>query len=165
MVVLTKQRRSGRSGGIGLNVGAVNVNEHFPKHTEFVELELDHLSIVCTLGQPFWADEPEIHDHRLSSWLEAKHNSGKLGAQPSPIAMIPCGPSKYRLQPIQDAEPIAAAPRSAIPVTQLASRVAAVMPTVVPSLNRRKYTAGYTPERRRVARLNNDEPTSTSAND
>ena len=164
MVVLTKQRRSGHSGGIGLNVGAANVSEHFPQATELVELELDHLIIVCTLSPSFWSDQPEIHDHRLSSWLEAKHSSGKLGAQPSPIAMIPCGEFKFRLQPLQDAEPVAIAPRPAIPVTQLASRVAAVMPTLVPALDRRKYTAGHTPERRRVARLNNDERTSTPAN-
>jgi hypothetical protein len=162
MVVLTEQRRSGHSGVIGLNIGAANVTEHFPPGTEFIELELDHLRIVCTLPPSFWLDQPEIHDLRLSSWLEAKRNSGKLGRQPSPVAMVPCGAQKFRLQPVPPIE--VAVPRPAVPLAQLATHVAAVLPTLVPSLDRRRYSAGHAPERRRVGRLVSDERASTPAN-
>ena len=162
MVVSTQQRRTGQSGVVGLHVGALNVSEHFPPGTKFVELELDHLSIVCTLSPSFWLDQPEIHDMRLSCWLEAKRNSGKLGKQPSPVAMVPCGAQKFRLQPVPPVE--IAVPRPAVPVAQLATHVAAVLPTLVPSMDRRRYSAGHAPERRRVARLNNDERASTPAN-
>jgi hypothetical protein len=142
----------------------VNVSEHFPPDAELIELELDHLSIVCTLSASFWSDQPEIHDQRLSSWLEAKRNSGKLGDQPCPVAMIPCGTRKFRLQPMAEADPAQVVPRAVVPVAQLANHVSAVLPTLVPSLDRRKYTAGHAPERRRVARLVHDERASTPAN-
>jgi len=66
-----------------------------------VELELDHLRIVCTLHPQFWDDDPEIHDERLLSWLEAKRMNGKLDQSPAPIAMIRAGEHTFRLLPIQ----------------------------------------------------------------
>ena len=96
--------KSGRRGISGLRVGAGDVYELFPPDVPTVELELDHLRIVCTLGPEFWGDEPEIHDERLVSWLESKRMNGKLAAQPAPLAMVPSGDHVFKLQPIQHNE-------------------------------------------------------------
>jgi hypothetical protein len=85
----------------GLHVGVGNVQQLFPPDVPVVELELDHLRIVCTLQPEFWDGEPEIHDERLVSWLESKRMSGKLAAVPAPVAMIPAGDHAFRLQPIE----------------------------------------------------------------
>ncbi len=34
---------------------------------------------------------PEIHDMRLSLWLESKRSSGKLGPQAAPMVLVPSG--------------------------------------------------------------------------
>jgi len=88
----------------GLHVGDGNVQRLFPPDVPIVELELDHLRIVCTLGPEFWAGEPEIHDERLVSWLESKRMNGKLAPTPAPIVMIPAGDHAFRLMPIQHKE-------------------------------------------------------------
>jgi hypothetical protein len=149
MVVQTQNRHTGHAGVVGLHIGAVNVQQYFPRHVEMVELELDHLRIVCPLEPSFWQDQPEIHDHRLSSWLEAKRNSGKIGQHDSPVAMIPSGEYSFRLQMITKEEADYAL--TGHPATAYFS------PTVSPAalLERRRHTLTVKADRRKVARNKN----------
>ena|ERR1700722_12313646 len=98
------QKQSRRQGMTGLHIGDGNVQRLFPPDVPIVELELDHLRIVCTLEPEFWNGEPEIHDERLVSWLESKRISGKLASRPSPVVMIPAGDHAFRLLPIEHKE-------------------------------------------------------------
>jgi hypothetical protein len=146
MVVRTLDRRPGRTGAVGLHVGASNVEQHFPSDVQMIELELDHLRIVCELEPSFWQDRPEIHDQRLSTWLVSKRNSGKLPLQDAPVAMIPCGEYCFRLQLMsqEEVEISFAGPAA----------TAYFSPTVSPAvlLDRRRHNIGAKPERRRAAR-------------
>ena len=101
MVVRNESRRLGMTG---LHVGDGNVQRLFPPDVPVVELELDHLRIVCTLKPEFWDGDPEIHDERLISWLDSKKANGKLASRPAPVAMIPAGEHTFRLQPIDHIE-------------------------------------------------------------
>jgi|SRR5271165_2038956 len=101
-MVVQKQNR--RHGMKGLHVGNGNVQRLFPPDVPIVELELDHLRIVCSLGPEFWEGEPEIQDERLVSWLESKELSGKLAARPAPVVMIPTGEHAFQLKPIEPRE-------------------------------------------------------------
>ena len=101
MVVNAKSKRLGMTG---LHIGNGNVQRLFPPDVPAVELELDHLRILCTLEPAFWEGEPEIHDERLLSWLESKRMNGKLASVPAPVAMIPSGEHAFRLMPIQHKE-------------------------------------------------------------
>lgn len=101
MVVNSKNKRQGMTG---LHIGNGNVQRLFPPDVPVVELELDHLRIVCTLEPEFWEGEPQIHDERLVSWLESKRMNGKLASVPAPVAMIPSGEHAFRLMPIQHKE-------------------------------------------------------------
>ena len=101
MVVNAKVRRHAMTG---LHIGDGNVQRLFPPDVSAVDLELDHLRIVCTLGPEFWEGEPEIHDERLVSWLESKRMNGKLASTPAPVAMIPAGDHAFRLMPLQHKE-------------------------------------------------------------
>jgi hypothetical protein len=92
--------RSKRHSMTGLHVGDGNVQRLFPPDVLVVELELDHLRIVCDLRPEFWDGRPEIDDERLVSWLEAKRLSGKLASKPAPLVMIPAGEHAFRLLPI-----------------------------------------------------------------
>jgi|HubBroStandDraft_5_1064220.scaffolds.fasta_scaffold298422_2 hypothetical protein len=159
MVVQTHDRHPGRSGTLGLHIGAVNVQQYFPRDVQLVELELDHLRIVCPLEPSFWEDHPEIHDLRLSSWLESKRNSGKLGSQSAPVSMIPSGKCSFRLQMMSQNEV------DRLPAGSPA--VAYFSPTTSPSalLERRKHNTSGKPERRGIVRLKGDDSTSSSAND
>jgi hypothetical protein len=87
-------------GVVGLHVGATNVRRYFPRSTEAIELELDHLHIQCGLDPGFWNGHPDIRDPRLSEWLEYKHLRNKLDRAPIPLAMIPAGNNSFRLQSI-----------------------------------------------------------------
>jgi hypothetical protein len=161
MVVQTQDRHFGRSGfgSVGLHIGSVNVQQYFPRNVKQVELELDHLRIVCSLDGSFWEDRPEIHDLRLSSWLESKRNSGKLGPHASPVAMIPSGEFSFRLQMMSKVE--------ADPLPVRSPAIAYFSPTVSPAalLDRRKHHTSQKMERRRVGRLKGNERPSPSAND
>jgi len=95
---------SGRQEVTGLHIGDGNVQRLFPPEVQIVELELDHLRIVCTLKPEFWEGEPEIHDDRLVSWLESKRLNGKLASTPAPVVMIPAGEHAFRLLPIEHTE-------------------------------------------------------------
>src|SRR5580704_16544474 len=101
MVVRTKSRGLGMTG---LHVGDGNVQRLFPPDVPIVELELDHLRIVCTLNPEFWEGEPEIPDDRLVAWLESKQRNGKLAPSPAPVVMIPSGEHAFRLLPIEPRE-------------------------------------------------------------
>lgn len=162
MVVLTQFRHPGNAGIVGLHIGDLNVQQYFPRNVGLVELELDHLRIVCHLESSFWEGRPEIQDSRLSIWLEAKRKGGKLAPAPAPVAMIPCGEHAFRLEIMRAGE------EELAPLTATKLVVAAQTPSslaaMVPSLNKRKYDRGHSPERRRVARLKSDERPSSTTN-
>jgi hypothetical protein len=156
-MVQTLDRRPGHTGLMGLHIGAVNVKRYFPREVDGVELELDHLRIVCPLEPSFWQDRPEIHDMRLSSWLESKRNSGKLSAHSASVAMIPSGHRAFRLQILLKDESegaLVSAPQIAY-ASQVASSVAA--------LDRRKRNSERSPERRKVGKLKSNEFPSVAA--
>jgi len=146
LVVQTLDRRPGHTGSVGLHIGASNVQQHFPPDVQMIELELDHLRIVCDLEPSFWKDRPEIHDQRLSTWLVSKRNSGKLPLQDAPVTMVPCGEYCFRLQLMskEEVEISFAGPTA----------TAYFSPTVSPAvlLERRHHKVGVKSERRRVAR-------------
>jgi hypothetical protein len=146
---------------MGLHIGETNVREYFPRHAQVIELELDHLRIACFLNDSFWEDQPEIHDRRLSSWLESKRNSGKLRSHDAPVAMVPCGEFSFRLQLVTKDEEDHSL--TSMPVPPPAAYFAPVVsPTEL--LNRRRRNLGHAvgaqPERRRIGKLKgNDCPT------
>lgn len=84
----------------GLNVGATNVRRYFRKPVSAIELQLDHLQIECGLQPEFWQGEGEIHDARLCAWLELKNSAGLPSRTPTPLAMIPYGKNRFRLQTV-----------------------------------------------------------------
>jgi hypothetical protein len=96
--------RSSRQRMTGLHIDDDDVQRLFPPDVTSVELELDHLRIVCALQPEFWEGESDIHDDRLVSWLEAKRMSGKLAPQPAPLVMIPAGDHAFRLMPVTHKE-------------------------------------------------------------
>jgi hypothetical protein len=158
MVVQTQDRHTGHAGAVGLHIGADNVEQYFPRDVEMVELELDHLRIVCQLEASFWQDQPEIHDHRLSSWLESKRNSGKLGLQAAPVAMIPSGEYSFRLQMMTKEEVDYSL--TGPPATAYFS------PTVSPAalLERRRHSSAMKSERRKIGKLKINEPPPPATN-
>jgi hypothetical protein len=151
MVVQTQDRLPGRHG-MGLYIGAVNVQEYFSRDMQVIELELEHLRIACTLEPSFWEDRPEIHDARLSSWLESKRTSGKLASPPAPVAMIPCGNHSFRLHLMREGDSDSSVVRK---------RAAGDAAPVVGSLVSEPRTKS---RERRVDRLKGDESTSPAAN-
>jgi len=159
MVVVTKERHSGLSGAVGLHIGLDNAQQYFPRDLELVELELDHLRIVCSLPPSFWQDLPEIHDQRLSSWLESKRNSGKLATQDAPVAMIPCGEFAFRFQMLTKDETDRALTGPPTP--------AYFAPVVSPIklLDRRRHNLGRGLERRKVDKLMIHDRSSIAAHD
>jgi hypothetical protein len=159
MVVQTLNRHTGHTGAVGLHIGATNVQQYFPRHLELVELELDHLCIVCPLEPSFWQDRPEIHDMRLSSWLESKRSSGKLASSSAPVALIPSGHHSFRLQltVLDETDHSPAANPGIAYVSQMASPLSA--------LDRRKRRSEHKPERRKIVRLKSNElPASPASN-
>lgn len=81
-----------------LLVGSDNVRRYFPKETTAIGLYLGHLHIQCELAPGFWHDCPEIHDARLSAWLECIHLHRRSDRASIALAMIPAGTNAYRLQ-------------------------------------------------------------------
>jgi hypothetical protein len=152
MVVRTQENHLGLRGSVGLHIGALNVQQFFPRDMEMVELELDHLCIVCPLEPSFWNDLPEIHDQRLSCWLEAKRTSGKLAPQGAPVALIPSGKSSFRLQMIAKEE-VDRALTSPVQA-KVGSATAVILPAASGAntlLEQRRHDAGRKPERRKIA--------------
>lgn len=84
----------------GVEVGAANVRRYFPRELESIELHLDHLLILLELPPGFWNGHPEIHDPRLSLWLESKNFNGRAGKGPLPLALVPSGKNSFRLQTV-----------------------------------------------------------------
>jgi hypothetical protein len=96
MVVKTQSKGRGLTG---LHVGISNARRYFPRHIAFIELQLDHLQIRCSLEPDFWKGQPEIYDPRLCAWLESKNFHGKPNRTPIPLALIPSGNNSFKLQP------------------------------------------------------------------
>jgi hypothetical protein len=153
---------------MGLHVGAANVQQYFPRGVNLVELELDHLRIVCGLEPSFWDGRPEIHDTRLSLWLEAKRLGGKITAAPAPMAMIPSGQHAFRLEVIaKDAADYALTSARSEAAAGDALGAALPTPLIAPviAFDRRQRSVAHQPERRRVGKLkSNDSPSSAAGN-
>jgi len=168
MVVKTQDKHPGRRGAMGLHVGVENVQQYFPQHVSMVELEFDHLQIACLLEPSFWQGRPEIHDPRLSSWLESKRNSGKLGPHDAAMTMVPCGISAFKLQIGVESRDVESRDKAdhelAAPPTP-----AYFCPVVTPAalLERRKRSlpsaSAAMQDRRRTSRLKGDDRTSFTA--
>jgi len=150
---------------MGLHVGADNVQRYFPPDVLTIELELDHLQISCSLDPSFWRDNPEIHDTRLSCWLEAKRNSGKLGAFDAPVAMIPCGHCAFKVQIGVEAMSRDDADYALTNPPTPAYFAPVVAPATLLDRRRRNLAnaLGHKPDQRRVARLKSDDCPSPAA--
>jgi hypothetical protein len=83
-----------------LQIVETDVERYFPKDTAVIELQLDHLQILCILGPDFWLGRPEICDPRLSLWLNSKNLAARPGQPPVPLALIPAGDAAFRLSPL-----------------------------------------------------------------
>lgn len=168
MVVRTQEKHPDHRGLVGLHIGALNVQEHFPHGLQTIELELDHLRIVCPLEPSFWSDSPVIHDQRLSLWLEAKRTTGKLAGKSAPVTLIPLdGGQAFRLQLMSKEEAERAMEVQEVKTTTTVIMGKPVRPGVL--LERRQHDAEHGPERRRPARhkllnLGGDERSSVAAN-
>lgn len=168
MVVRTLDKHPNRRGLVGLHIGAQNVQEHFARGLEAVELELDHLRIVCPLEPSFWSDSPVIHDQRLSLWLEAKRTSGKLAGKSAPVTLVPLADGQaFRVQLMSKEE--ADRTVEGLEVKTSTTVVVSQPSRPVVLLDRRKLDAEHVPERRRTARhkllnLGGDERSSIAAN-
>jgi hypothetical protein len=96
---------------IGLRVGVQNAHKFIPAQTEYIELQLGHLTILCPLAADFWQGDGEIHDPRLCAWLEAKQlNETPARAAAFPWAMIPDGINSFRLEPARVKVPVRRVP-------------------------------------------------------
>jgi hypothetical protein len=82
----------------GVEIGAGNVKRYFSKESVVIELLLDHLQIQCGLSPAFWQGKTEIRDPRLRVWLESKNFKARPGEAPVPLALIPSGKNRFRLQ-------------------------------------------------------------------
>ncbi len=168
MVVRTHEKHLDRKGLVGLHVGALNVLEHFPRGLQDIELELDHLRIVCPLEPSFWSDSPVIHDQRLSLWLEAKRASGKLAGKSAPVTLIPLEDGRvFRLQLMNKEEAECAIEVHEVKTSTTVVVSQSVRPVVL--LDRRQHDAEHVPDRRRSARhkllnLGGDERSSFTTN-
>src|ERR1700759_1702373 len=158
MVGQTLDRNPGHFGLVGLHIGITNVQQYFPRGLELIELELDHLCIACPLEPSFWEDRPEIHDMRLSTWLEAKRLSGKLPANPAPIMMIPCGASSFRLQVMVKEEAVhSVGIQTGTQPGTLPMAYVSPIPSSLAAVDRRRRSVERHPERRKVGKLKNNE--------
>jgi hypothetical protein len=95
MVVRTQFRHGEFTG---LHVGARDVRKYFPKNMRVIELQLDHLQIQCGLSPEFWHGQPEIHDRRLSEWLDFKVFRRASEHKEIRLAMTPAGKNIFRLR-------------------------------------------------------------------
>jgi hypothetical protein len=91
--MVVKACRDGRQR-TGLLIGEVNARRYFSKHAPSIELRLDDLWIQCTLSPYFWQDHPEIHDPRLSVWMEFK-SAGRPRGEPMLFSLDPSGPDAF----------------------------------------------------------------------
>ncbi len=91
MIVKTQRNGNDRTG---LLVGEANVRRYFRKEMRSIDLRLDDLRIQCTLSPDFWGGRPEIHDPRLSEWLEFKVGRSFRGREPL-LSMVPTGADTF----------------------------------------------------------------------
>jgi hypothetical protein len=96
--MVVKTQRDARDH-IGLHVGAANARRYFRKSVRAVDLMLDDLQIQCTLSPDFWDGRPEIHDPRLSEWLEFKAGYGRPGREPMLLTMMRSGCDTFVVKP------------------------------------------------------------------
>lgn len=96
--MLVKTYRDGRQC-TGLHIGEANARRYFNKRTPSIELRLDDLRIQCALGDDFWQGRPEIHDVRLSEWLEFKTGRRRPGRETVYFSLVPSGPGSFVLRP------------------------------------------------------------------
>ncbi len=96
--MLVKTHRNGRDH-LGLNIGTANARRYFRKRTPTIDLRLDDLEIQCPLPPDFWDGRPEIHDPRLSEWLEFKVGGGRSGRDPMLLTMVPSGSDRFVVIP------------------------------------------------------------------
>ena len=96
MVVTTQKGERDRTG---LHIGAANVRRSFRQGTTAIELMLDHLQIRCTLPPDFWNGRPEIHDPRLSEWLEFKAAQRSIGRAAMELTMVRSGIDTFVVEP------------------------------------------------------------------
>jgi hypothetical protein len=82
-----------------LLIGKANARRYFRKRSSSIELQLDDLHIQCTLDPDFWEGRPEIHDPRLSGWLEFKVARRGSGRELMQLALLPSGADKFVLRP------------------------------------------------------------------
>jgi len=96
--MLVKTYRDGHQC-TGLHIGEANVRRYFSKRTPSIELRLDDLRIECMLDASFWEGRPEIHDVRLSEWLEFKTARRRAGRETVFFSLVPSGPGAFVLRP------------------------------------------------------------------
>jgi hypothetical protein len=96
--MVVKTQRDGRDH-TGLHIGATNARRYFRKGTQAINLMLDDLQIQCTLSPDFWNGRPEIHDPRLSQWLEFKAGYGSQGGVPMLLTMMRSGCDTFVVKP------------------------------------------------------------------
>jgi len=88
----------------GLHIGEANAHRYFRKRESSIELRLDDLHIQCTLPPDFWQGHPEIHDPRLSEWLEFKA-ARRPGREPILLSMVPTGAGTFVVHSQSDKQP------------------------------------------------------------
>jgi hypothetical protein len=79
--------------------GRANARRYFRKRAQSIDLKLDDLEIQCRLSPDFWDGRPEIHDPRLSEWLDFKAGRGRSGPTPMLLTMVPSGVDTFAVRP------------------------------------------------------------------
>jgi hypothetical protein len=82
-----------------LLIGEANARRYFSRRKPCIELRFDDLHIQCTLSPEFWQGHPEIHDARLSGWLEFKIGRRAASNEPIFLSMVPAGPDAFVVRP------------------------------------------------------------------
>lgn len=85
--------------GMGLLIGTANARRHFPKRAQTIDLRLDDLQIQLRLSPDFWDGPAQIHDSRLSEWLEFKVGRVPAGCEPMQLTMVLSGDGTYIIKP------------------------------------------------------------------
>lgn len=89
----------------GLLIGEANARRYFSRRKPCIELHLDDLHIQCTLSPDFWQGHPEIHDPRLSGWLEFKIARRASAREPIFLNMVPAGADSFVVRPPSEKQP------------------------------------------------------------
>jgi len=102
--MIVKTHRDG-CDNTGLHIGRVNARRYFRRLSHSIDLKLDDLQIQCTLSPDFWDARPEIHDPRLSEWLEFKVGRRRAGLEPMQLTMVPAGDDTFVIKPKHEQTP------------------------------------------------------------